>query len=357
MSQSPHLTLIERIVPLAVLSGFLLIAFLTLSPFLPAILWGVMVAIAIEPSYRLLVGWLGGRERLAALMTGIVLALLFIVPMIGLARALLAFLPGALIWIEEQSFVASLSPLEQLHEIPAIGPQVSEIWQSFFSDASDLAARFGDEIKAVLLWVLQETEVLGLFVFEFVIGVILAVILVHRSDRITALSGKFFDRVGGHFAQRLAAHSVVTTRQAVRGVLGAAFAQTVVATFSYIVAGIPGWIIWACITFVLSLVQIGPVLIWLPMSIWLWASDRPLMALFVFFWGLVVVNLTDNIVRPMLVAKDSNLPASLAFLGAVGGLLEWGVIGVFLGPVIVAVAYELILKWIEPDTLPDETIT
>jgi predicted PurR-regulated permease PerM len=357
MSRSPHLTLIERIIPIALLIGFLLIAFMTLYPFLPAILWGAMVAIAIEPRYRWLVDRLRGRNKSAAWLTGLFLALLFIVPMIGLARALLAFLPDALSWIEGQSLAATLPPPERLDQIPAIGPHISAIWQSLFSDASGVATHFGDELKVVLLWALQEVEVLGVFVFEFGIGVILAVLLVYRAERITELSGKFLDRIGGHFAQRLAAHSVVTTRQAVRGVLGAALAQTLVATFSYVVAGIPGWIIWAGLTFILSLVQIGPVLIWLPMSIWLWASDQTLMALFVFFWGLVVVNLTDNIVRPLLVAKDSDMPASLAFLGAVGGLLEWGVVGVFLGPVIVAVAYELILKWIEPDTLPDETIT
>jgi predicted PurR-regulated permease PerM len=259
----------------------------------------------------LLVGWLSGRKRLAAFVTGIALALLFVVPMIGLARALLAFLPDALVWIAEQSFVASLSPLERLHEIPAIGPHISEIWRSFFSDASGVAERFGDEIKAVLLWTLQEVEILGLFIFEFVIGVIPAVILVHRLDRVTELSGKFFDRVGGHFAQRLAARSVVTTRQAVRGVPGAALAQSVVATFSYIVAGIPGSIIWACITFVLSLVQIGPVLIWLPMSIWLWASGQPLMALFVFFLG-AGGRQSDRQYRPANAGVQGQQPAGLA---------------------------------------------
>ena len=80
------------------------------------------------------------------------------------------------------------------------------------------------------------------------------------------------------------------------------------------------------------------------------------MALFVFLWGLIVVNLIDNIVRPMLVSKDSDMPATLAFLGAVGGLMQWGVVGVFLGPVIVAVGYELVLKWVNPDTLPEETL-
>jgi predicted PurR-regulated permease PerM len=144
---------------------------------------------------------------------------------------------------------------------------------------------------------------------------------------------------------------VTVTRQTVLGVLGAGLAQTLVATFSYIVAGAPGWVILAGITFVLSLVQIGPALVWGPMSIWLWLSDRTGMALFVFFWGLVVVNLTDNVVRPLLVSKGSDLPAFLAFLGAIGGLMAWGVVGVFVGPVIVAVVHQLVLKWLEPEAL------
>jgi predicted PurR-regulated permease PerM len=357
MSRSLHVKTIERILPVTVLLAVIMIALLTLYPFLPAILWGGMLAIAVEPRYQWLVRKLDGRRGRAAWLTGIILALLFMIPTIGLARALLAFLPDVFSWLERQAAADHSLVPDPLHQIPAIGPHISALWQSMFSDASTLATHFGDELKAVLLWMLQEIEILGLFVFEFAVGVILAVLLVYHGERVTELFIKFLDRIGGHFAQRMAAHSVLTTRQAVRGVLGAALAQTLVATFSYIVAGIPGWIIWAGLTFILSLVQIGPVLIWLPMSLWLWASGQPLMALFVFLWGLVVVNLTDNIVRPMLVSKDLDLPAILAFLGAVGGLLEWGVVGVFLGPVIVAVGYELLIKWIEPDTLPDETLT
>jgi predicted PurR-regulated permease PerM len=147
-------------------------------------------------------------------------------------------------------------------------------------------------------------------------------------------------------ARELAAYSVETTRQAVRGVLGAALAQTLVATFAFAVAGIPGWVIWAGITFILSLVQVGPMVVTLPMAGWLWMSDRPGMAIFMALWSLIVVNITDNVIRPMLLSKDGNLPATLAFLGALGGLVEWGVVGVFLGPVILAVGYKLFLKWI-----------
>ena len=353
-SSLTHAALIERIVPILLVATIILIGAVTLYPFLPALLWGTMVAIAIAPSFRWLVGRLNGRKTLAAWLTGLALTAAFVVPIIGLARALLAFLPDAFVWIERFAVNVPDNPPEAINNLPAIGPQISDLWHSLFTDASGVAARFGEELKAFMIWFLGVTEIAGLFVFEFIIGVLLAVLFVYRSERIEEIAVKFLDKVGGDFARRLAAHSVTTTRQAVLGVLGAALAQTLVATFSYIVAGVPGWIIWAGITFILSLVQIGPALIWLPMSIWLWGSGQPYMALFIFLWGLIVVNLTDNIVRPILVAKDSNLPAFFAFLGALGGMFVWGVVGVFVGPVIVAVGYEMIVKWIEPDTLPSE---
>lgn len=347
---------IERLLPLALAFGVVILAFLTLYPFLPAILWAAMLAIAIEPSYVRLVKWLDGRRVAAAWLLGIGLMLAIIVPAVGLGRTLLALLPDALNWLEQlANYTRHVGP-GSMQDVPALGPYLGKLIETLTHDTRNLATHFREELKVALLWLLQEAQLFGVFVFEFAIGIILAMILVYRSERVSGLATTFFQRVGGRFALRLAAHSVVTTRVAVRGVLGAALAQTLVATFSYVVAGVPGWIMWAGITFVLSLIQIGPVLVWLPMSLWLWTQDQTYMAAFVFLWGLVVVNVTDNVVRPMLVSKDSDMPASLAFLGAVGGLMQWGVVGVFLGPVIVAVGYELVLKWLEPDTLPEETL-
>lgn len=353
MSKSPRLTLIERLLPIGLLLAVLSMAFVTLMPFLPALLWAAMLAIAIAPRYEWLVLKLNGRRLLAAWLMGLVLFLCIVIPAIGLARTMLAYLPDALGWLERLSVADSISA-GSLETLPAVGPHLAALWESLFSDAAGAATHFESELKAILLWLLHEVDLLGVFVFEFVIGILLAMILVYRSKRVTELASKLFMKIGGRFAHRLAIHSVLTTRQAVRGVLGAALAQALVATVSYVIAGVPGWMILAGITFVLSLIQIGPVLIWLPISIWLFADGQVGMAIFVFLWGLIVVNLTDNLVRPMLVSKDSDLPASLAFLGALGGMLEFGVVGVFLGPVIVTVAYELVLKWLEPDTLPDE---
>jgi len=344
--------LIERLAPLGLVLAVLFVGILTLYPFLAAILWGVVLAIAVAPLHQKLLLSLGSRRGLAATITGCGLALCFVLPAIGIARALASFLPSALNWVERVALAGLGTAPEPVLNLPLVGKSLADLWHSLGTDISSVATHFGGELKALLVWVAYEAEVLGIFVFEFAIGVLIAAVLVYNFDRVAELSQKFFDRLGGSFAQRMAALSVVTTRQTVIGVLGAALAQTLVATFSYVVAGVPGWIIWSGITFILALIQIGPALVFVPMSIWLWTQGQTGMAIFILVWGLLVVNLVDNIVRPWLVSKGTHIPAILAFLGALGGLVEWGLVGVFLGPVVVAVCYEMILKWIEPDTLP-----
>jgi predicted PurR-regulated permease PerM len=352
MGSTPRTELIEKLAPIGLVLAVLLVALLTIYPFLPAILWGVVLGIAVAPLHERLLVSLGNRRKLAATLTGLGLALCFVVPAIGIARALASFLPSALNWVEQIALAGLGHPPKPVVNLPLVGEALAGLWRSFGTDMASVATHFSDELKAIVVWVAYEGEVLGIFVLEFAIGVMLAVVLVYNFDRVSELSGKFFDRLGGTFARRMAAQSVLTTRQTVIGVLGAALAQTLVATFSYIIAGVPGWIIWAGITFIMSLIQIGPALVFVPMSIWLWTQGQSGMAIFVLLWGLVVVNLVDNVVRPVLVSKGAHIPASLAFLGALGGLVEWGLVGVFLGPVVVAVCYEMILKWIEPDTLP-----
>ena len=344
--------MIERFAPLGLVLAVLFVGLLTLYPFLAAILWGIVLGIAVAPLHQRLLGRLRNRRALAAALTGLGLILCFVLPALGIASALASFLPSALNWVERVALAGLGKPPEPVLNLPVVGESLAELWRSLGTDLSSLATHFGDEIKAILAWFAYESEILGIFVFEFAIGVILAVLLVYNFDRVTELSHKFFDRLGGTFARRMAVLSVQTTRQTVIGVLGAALAQTLFATFSYVVADVPGWIILAGVTFVLSLIQIGPAVVFIPISIWLWGQDQAGMAIFVFLWGVIGVCLVDYVVRPLLVSKGTHVPAILAFLGAMGGLIEWGLVGVFLGPVVVAVCYEMIVKWIEPDTLP-----
>lgn len=323
--------MIDRLAPVALLLALLVVAFLTVAPFLPAILWGVVLAIAVEPRHRRLVAAFGERRRLASSITGFVLALLFMVPAIGLARSLVGFVPDALNWFEGLA-AGTPEPPVTLKTLPAIGPHLAEVWHAFAVDASEALMRFREEIKTLLLWALTEAEIVGVFVFEFALGILLAVIFVHNGDRLAALLQRFFIRVGGPFAQQVAEHSVVTVRQTVRGVLGATLVQTLVATVSFIAVGLPNWPMLAAVTFLLGLTQIGPFLVFIPLALWLWANGQTWPAAFVFVWGMLVVNTVDNLVRPFLVSKDSDIPASLAFIGALGGVAEWGCSAPFWAP-------------------------
>jgi predicted PurR-regulated permease PerM len=102
-------------------------------------------------------------------------------------------------------------------------------------------------------------------------------------------------------------------------------------------------------TFLLGMLQVGPVLIWAPLSLWLWLDGQVGMAIFLAIWGLFAVGLSDNVVKSLVVSRGANLPAILVFLGAVGGLLVWGIVGIFLGPIILALCHELTLWWLGED--------
>ncbi len=127
--------------------------------------------------------------------------------------------------------------------------------------------------------------------------------------------------------------------------MGTALVQAIVATFAYVIAGVPGWPLLGALTFMATVIQIGPPLVWIPVAIWLWLQGDYVWALFLVAWGVIVVNMIDNVLKPYLMSKGSNLPMLLSFIGGLGGFLEWGIVGVFIGPVVLAVAYDLVLRW------------
>ena len=183
MIDAPRGELIEKLAPLGLVFAVLLIGLLTLYPFLPAILWGAVLAIAVAPLHQKLLLSVGNRRALAATITGIGLTLCFVVPAIGIARALASFLPSALNWVERVALADLGDPPEPVLNLPLVGEFIAELWRSLGTDISSVATHFGDELKALLVWFAYEAEVLGIFVLEFAIGILLAVALVYNFDR------------------------------------------------------------------------------------------------------------------------------------------------------------------------------
>lgn len=330
----------------AIMVGMLLIATaLTLRPFLPAILWSIVLAVTAAPLHAWIVRRMPERSRLAAVVTSLILVFVLIVPALGMTRAVIAYSPGVFAWVEQISAGNYATAPDSITTLPVVGEALQHNWEFVASHISAYVAHFKADIEDWLVWALQEMETVGVFVFEFGLAVILAGVFLAHQARLSGFAHTFFERIGGGFGVELLQKSVQTTRSTVRGVVGSAVAEALVAMLAYYVAGVPAWLVLGGLTFFAALIQIGAPLVWVPVAGWLLVSNEPGWALFMVVWGAVVVYAVENLSRPLLVSRSSHLPGLLIFIGVLGGLFAWGLIGVFLGPVILAVAYELVQVW------------
>jgi len=236
-----------------------------------------------------------------------------------------------------------------------------EIWENLRADLERLRSVIGNNLSLMLSTVMLERRLVGQFALEFLLGLILASIILHNAPALERLTAKAALKLGRQRGQNLARRSVLTIRYAVLGIMGSAAVQATVAAAAYWFVGAPHWPLLGMATFILGMLQVGPVLIRAPLSLWLWVEGQSGMAILLALWGMFAVGLSDNVVKALVVSRGANLPAILVFLGAIGGLMVWGIVGIFLGPIILALCYELALWWLDEDRsagepeLPDDS--
>lgn len=337
------------------LVGLILIgAALTLLPFLPAILWGAVLAISLGPVQKRM-DVIGCGRRLAAVLSAAFLIVLLIPPALILTHSMAIFLPDVITWIENTIRDGLPAPPNRLLELPLIGAPAHDAWGSLSKHGSVLLVRFEPEIRSGVNWIVLETGVLGTFVLEFAFAILIAGVALAKQEPISRAMHSLVQKAGGSYGLEMMAVVIDATRSVVCGIIGSALAQAIVATFAYAIAGVPAWPILGALTFVAATVVLGAPLVWLPVSLWLWAKGEPGWAIFVFAWGLIVVTLVEQTVRPLLISKRIDLPLPVTFIGVLGGLLKWGIVGIFIGPVVLAVAYHLVLHWIDRTTTDTST--
>ena len=336
----------DRVLAGIVIGLLLLATALTLRPFVPAILWGIVLAITAAPLHRHVVRRLPRRPGFAAVVTSGLLVLVILVPALVMTRAVVAYTPGIFTWVESLAAGDYTNAPTSFGAIPGIGDFLKGNWEFVSAHLTAYVAHFKADIEEWLIWALEEMETVGVFAFEFGLAVIFAGVFLSNEERLGGFARTFFGRIGGGLGVALLDRAVDTTRNTVRGVVGSAVAEALVATFAYWLAGVPAWLVLGGLTFFASLVQIGAPIVWVPVALWLLAGNEPGWAIFIAAWGAAVVYPVENFSRPLLVSRSSRLPGLLIFIGVVGGLFAWGVVGVFLGPVILAVAYDLVQTWL-----------
>lgn len=347
-SESPEryeMSYVRKALVLSMMLILLIGCFVVLRPFIAAILWAVILSFSTWPLHRRIERALGGRTTLAAaIMTLMIMAIL-----VGPLAALGIKLSENVFRVVETVHAAmdrGLPPLpDWLIGVPMLGDRLQETWSVLVSGESNLRTTLQPYIGQIRDLALASGGHLLSGTSLIALSVLIAFFLYRDGRTAVRRLRSIVGRIAGARARQSLDVAAETINGVVHGVLGTALVQAIAATVGYWIAGIPGAMLLGFVSFFLALVPMGLALIWLPAAIWLASQGRTGMAIFLVAWVGVLVGSLDNILRPILIGRSSDLPFIIIFLGIVGGLVAFGLIGIFLGPTLLAVAYGLIREW------------
>ena len=333
----------EDILALTALVAVIVGCLLVLAPFLSAILWAVVICFSTWGVYERLLALVRGRESLAALLMTCLLAALVLGPLVIVATSLGENTTNLARAIQQWAAAGPHEPPAWLSRVPLIGERLQAYWSAF--DMGKLVAYLRDLAAPLSRLALGTGLALGQGVLYLALGVLITFFLYRDGLDVAAHLRAGMERIAGARAHHLLAIAGNTVKGVVYGIIFAALAQGVMAGLGYWIAGVPGPFLLGLVTCILALIPWGPPLIWVPATVWLFREGHPGWAIFMGIWGITAISSIDNILRPYLISLGSRLPFLLTLLGVVGGVLRFGIIGVFLGPTLLAVGYALLSEW------------
>lgn len=328
------------VILLLILLGFLLVV----EPFLVPLAWSGILVLSTWPIFDRLQHRMPSRPGLAAFLMSILVALIFV----GAITPILVSLTGEAndAFVSIRTGIADGSFHPPLDQIPRFGPRLQQQWNQSFGDRESIlqtVANFQERIIAIATTAAK--GVATILVIFFVV-IVLSFFLYRDGHRIAAQLKRVAIHVGGQRSEQLLLSVRDTLKGAVYGILLTAFAQGLLAGIGYSVSGVPKPVLLGFTTMIFSLVPFGTPLIYLPAAGYLAANGSVLWGVILAVWGVGVVSMSDNILRPYFVSQSTQMPILLSVIGVIGGLIAFGLLGLFLGPAIVAVVLALWREWL-----------
>jgi len=338
----------ERYARLAAIAVLAITCFLVLKPFVAAILFAAVLCSASWPLYLKVRRVLGERAGLAALAMSLLMAMIPIVPVALLAASITANVADIVETVKRMLEGGLPRPPDWLQALPLIGPVADGYWHRLIESRQELDAllqRLAEPARAMLL---ATGTVLGQGILQMLLVGFLGFFFYRDGEALMQILRTTMARMAGDMSESIIATVDSTITSVLYGIVGTALAQAGVALIGFLIAGVPNAFVLAAATFFLSMVPVGPPLIWGGAAIWLARHGDVGWAVFMVLYGLLVISSIDNFVKPYLISRGSSLSFALVFLGVLGGVLAFGLIGLFLGPVLLAVAMILLKNWTLP---------
>mgnify|MGYP000721054732 CR=1 FL=1 len=373
--------------------------FFVLKPFMTALMWAIILAYALHPLQRIFTRWFRGSRTLAACFVTLTITAVLAGPIVfvgfSIAQDGKDLAQATRNWINAAPDQAP----SWVEKVPLVGNDVAVYWAKFAEDRKRMLEQLDQEVKSLpprakvviesadpaiaesvpmqakndiaekavvsepkakspnfvaflgqlitwaWTWLLSVTLAVGQGVTQLVLSGFLAFFLLKDADILSARLAVAADRLAGERGKHLLKVAGDTVRGVIYGILGTAIVQALVAALGFWIAGLPGAVLLSVLTFFFAVIPLGPPMIWLPASLWLFAQGKPGMGIFMLLWGIFGISGVDNFLRPFLISQGSKMPFVLIFCGVVGGALAFGLVGVFLGPTLLAVSFRLIEEW------------
>jgi predicted PurR-regulated permease PerM len=338
---------IQLAVRLALLALLIYWSFVVIRPFVPILAWSVVLAVALYPVFSWFSGLLGNRPRLAATLLTLVNFGIVIGPATWLGLGAVEGIRGFAAQLGAGTLVVP-SPPAGVKEWPIIGAQLYALWEQASTNLGTALRELAPHLKPLAGTMLGLAGGAGIGTLKFLVAVALTGFLLPAGPRLVAASNRFLARVVAERSENFLVLAGATIRSVAQGVIGIAVAQGLVIGMILKLADVPKAGLLAFGVMILGILQIGSAVIVIPVLIWIWATKSSIAAL-VITLCLLPASLADNVLKPIVMGRGLTTPALVIFLGVIGGTLAHGIVGLFIGPIILAVAWELLTAWVRDD--------
>jgi predicted PurR-regulated permease PerM len=328
------------------IGGLIVASLWIIRPFLPAVVWAVTLVIATWPLMLRIQRYVGNRRAVAVMIMTVTLLLVLIVPVTLAVMTIVANVDEITELVRGLLSLRVPAPPDWVAQVPLVGASMARVWAQFTATGvHDLAPRLTPYAGEVTRWFVSAIGGIGVVLLQFLLVVAIAAGLYAGGEGAAAAALRFGRRLGnqrGEMAVRLAGQAIYGVAL---GVVVTALAQSVVGGIGLLLAGVPFAPVLTALVFMLCLAQIGPAPVLIPAIVWMYYASDALWASVLLLFSVVAMTM-DNVLRPLLIRRGADLPLYLILAGVIGGLIAMGVLGIFLGPTILAVGYTLLSVWI-----------
>jgi predicted PurR-regulated permease PerM len=343
---SPPFDLTHTVLSVLFIAILIVGSFWVMRPFLMPLIWAAVIVVATWPTFEGLKARLGGRHGLAVTAMAVAILLVIIVPITLAVVTIVGYVGDMSARVSTLSTLSQSAPPDWVGRIPLAGEKIATRWREMAAlSAEDRAAAIAPYVKTTAQWFLAKAGSIGITMLNFLVTVIIATIL--YANGMTVRNGilAFARRLAGRRGEDVAILAAKAVRGVVLGVVLTALIQAALGGAGLFVTGVPAATLLTAVMLILCLAQLGPFLVLVPAVIWLYWSGHPVTGTVLLVIS-VVAGTIDNVVRPFLIRKGADLPILLIFSGVIGGLIAFGIVGLFIGPVMLAVTYMLLKEWV-----------